>query len=193
MAELLGNRMGLWGTRGGRLVPVWALIRGVLMPPWPIHAPRMGTPPRLWLCCRGIFFQSLGHFHPPRSRWGNTGLWDGVTLKDNLADPTSLHRPSLAMHLTSSQCSCLMHSSCCLWGVHWEQLQALPCKLVLLPSGFLHQGTPKGSTWRGVQRPTQVPLVLILRSAFDTLSFTWWPHYGTGTLTWTGPILDFWW
>ena len=78
--------------------------------------------------------------------------------------------------------------------VHLEQQQVLPCKLVLPPPGFLHQGILKGSTWRDVQGLTWPSLALVLRSTFDTLSFAWQPHYGAGVTTWTGPILaSGWW
>ena len=38
-----------------------------------------------------------------------------------------------------------MHLSCCLWGSTLGATTCTPCRLVLPPSGSLHQGTLKGS------------------------------------------------
>ena len=92
------------------------------MPHKLILVPRMGMPRQLQLSCGGIFFQSLGQFHLPRSIWGEPAhemdwLWECLQpLEEGIANPTSLCRPALAMCLASSQCSSLMHPSSCLWG-----------------------------------------------------------------------------
>ena len=54
-------------------------------------------------------------------------------------------------------------------GVHLVQHQVLPCKLVPLPLGFLHQQILKGTARKDVQGPTQPSPALALRSAFETL------------------------
>ena len=71
-------------------------------------------------------------------------------LKEGLADLVLLCRPALAMHLASSWHSFLMHLSCFLQGSILGPTACSPCKLVLPPSGSLHQGTLKGSSRRSV-------------------------------------------
>ena len=57
------------------------------------------------------------------------------------------------------------------------------------PSGSLHQGTLKGSTWMSVQGLTWQSLIVILGSTFDALLSPWQPHYGACAPTVTGPFL----
>ena len=78
-------------------------------------------------------------------------------------------------------------------GVHLAQQQVIPCKPVLPPAGFLHQGILKRSAWRDVQGPTQLSSVWVLMSASDTLSYAWQLCYGVGIPIWTGPILAYMW
>ena len=112
-------------------------------------------------------------------------LWP---LKEGLDNLILLCSPALAMHLASSLFSSLMHSFCCLHGSTLCTTAHFPNSLALPPSGSQHHRTLKGSTWRGVQGPTQPSSILILRSAFDALSSAWQPHYGAHTPTGTDPI-----
>ena len=109
-------------------------------------------------------------------------------LVEALAGPVSLCRPALVMHLLSSWCSSLMHSSCCLQGSILGATTYSPSRLVLPPLGSLNQGTPKGSTQRGFQGPIQQTLIAVLGSPFSALFFTWQPHCWACAPTGTGPI-----
>ena len=176
VVELLIARMGSWGARRGWPTPAWASRREAVMPPQPIPVPRMGTPSWLWLSQRSVSFSHLATSVPWGPAEGEQAyemewLWEHLQpLEEGLADPTSLCRLALAICLASSWYSSLTHPSCCLWGSTLGTMTQSPCKLVLPPSGCLHQRTRKGSTWWDVQGPNQPSPVLILRSKFNALS-----------------------
>ena len=109
-------------------------------------------------------------------KWLQECLW---ALKEDLPVLVSFCRLALAMWLASSCHSSLMHSSCCLQGSTLGSTAHSPCKLVLPPSGSLHQGTLKGSAQRSVQGLTWLPQILILGSTFDALFSAWQPCYGS--------------
>ena len=171
--------------------------------PQSIPAPRIGMSSGLWVSWWECLLSVTWPLPSPKvPAEGGTGPWDGVTAGTSSASwrgsqSTQPHSTvwALVMCLASSQHSSLMCTNHVVGGgVHWMQLQALPCKLALPPSGFLHQGTLKESTWRDVQGSDSGisgsdPQECLQCSFLHMVAAC----YGAGAPTGTGPILAFGW